>query len=310
MNRMNREEFDAFLHEQVTVQALDEAVFLTRKEGEGVQGLLTYTSGLTPALGFELVGFGVSNPNDLLVSALMVYSNYPRGFAVPIPAEILKELSANIPDVTYRQYIVDESVLDDETEAPSEDPMWVADGGYPILSDAELQVALTEATEKQSAEVRERIESVREQYRQKIEEFGWTVVGVFDAEGKQANFVYTVGLTNKELPELIVSGRLELDFLAQIANHFAQSMIGGGFSLRKLEKAFSLEDDTTYNLRMVQLDPVHALDRFLIQAQSILKKQVTAVCQIQISDASGKWPGEEGFEDKFQQLEVAPVIAS
>ena len=314
MNRMNGEEFAQYLETNVKVLVLDETTMLTR-DGKGVMGHLSYTTGLKDVFGYELLAFGAFDPEDLLASAKMIHANFPRGVAVEIPYELLKDLGmvkeggAVLPEVPYRQFVLDESALEDESEKPSSEPLWIADGGYPILTDEELQTKLTTELEAREKKQHDHIEAVRQQYREKIERFGYTMVGVFDHEGRQPNFVYTVGLTNKDLPELIISGRVDMDFLSQVTGHFAQLMIDDGFALRKLVNVFSLQDGSEHDIRMVEIDPVYAKTNYLVQAEPILKDQVKRVVQLQISDGAKKFFGEEGYDDKLGNIEFAPVIA-
>lgn len=306
---MSHEEFLHYACDQVKIHSIEEPTMLTRADDQASQGTLSFTSGLTPVLGFELVAFGVYDPEDLRSSATLIASNFPRGFPVDIPYALLKELSDQIPEATYKQYVVDESALENETEEVSDNPLWVADGGFPILTDAELQNELVSKMEQQTAQRHAGMEQVRENYRRMIEAYGFTVVAVFDPEHQQAPFLYSVGLTRKDLPEVIVSARLEGEFLHRIINHFGYEMIDQGFALRRMENMFTLTDDSSYDVRMVEVDPVHAKDRFLIQAEPILKEQVKRVVWVQISDENKRFPGDPDFNNKFGQSDIAPVIS-
>lgn len=155
----------------------------------------------------------------------------------------------------------------------------------------------------------EKYEAIRERYRAMIDQHGYTMVGVFDPEGKDVNFVYSVGFEHKDMPELVVGALFDSPDLASFVKHFASEALEHGHALRTKVDGITLEDDTSYDLRLVEVDPVYATEHVLVQASSILKRPVTRVCQIQISDAQKRWPGDDGFEDKFRQLFVGVVIA-
>lgn len=315
MKQQNDNEFmDALA--KVVVQVVEETVILNR-EGVGYEGILSYTSGLTPLLGYELVAFGTYDPQDLRASAQLIKAGYPRGLAVPIDTIILKEVHEDIPEANYRQYVVDESSLESDKEEITDAPVWVAEGGYPILSDGEMSLRLREAFEGDEKARHERMELGRQQYRAQIEEQGFTIIPIFDPSGEKPNFAYTVGLTHKGLPELIVGGQLDLQLLAQILHHMAHLSIEEGHALRVLPHVFDLTAEpeegtkitTNHGLRVVDVDPVYAQDRYLIQAAPILKEMVPRVSWVQISDGKGLYFGQEGFTDILNQPDIAPVIA-
>ncbi len=154
-----------------------------------------------------------------------------------------------------------------------------------------------------------RYEAVRENYRAMIEKFGFAKVGVFDPAGQTDSFIYTVGFEHKDMPELVIGAAFDVSDLSMFVDHFAHDALHEGHALRTKVDAFTLGDDSSYDLRLVEVDPVFATDRVLVQAESILKRPVTRVCQIQISDAQKRWPGEEGFDDKFRQMYVGSIIA-
>ena len=56
------------------------------------------------------------------------------------------------------------------------------------------------------------------QVRKIIAEAGWAVQGVFATEPGHVNFAYTVGLTERRLPELIATGAFRIEFLATLLN--------------------------------------------------------------------------------------------
>jgi len=73
-----------------------------------------------------------------------------------------------------------------------------------------------------------RLELVLQEVRAKIDEFGWEVTGVFPTESDRSGivpFVYTVGLTDKGRPELIMLADADLGTLAAGLNLFAALVV-------------------------------------------------------------------------------------
>lgn len=306
---ISREEFHERLRSDVQVRALDEAVILTRNGTEGVEGIFGYTVGLQDLIGFELVAFGAFDIEDIQSSALLIHSNFPRGVAIPIPMEIIRDLNADVPEADYRQYVVDESALEDENETVSEQPQWVAEGGFPILDDGELQAKLKEGLEAFDQARHAGMEFVRDGFRQKIRDYGHAIVGVFDPENAGNNYAYTVGLTKQKLPEFVITGAFSIEDLSRVLNHFAHQARDEGHALRTQVDGLTLSDDVKLDLRVVDVDPVYAVDRMLVQAPLILKEPVTRVAWVQFSDPQKRFPGDEGYENYVRQGEVSPVIA-
>lgn len=306
MEQISKEEFTEKL-KSVKVILVQDTVVMSSGEGT-VDGAFSYTEGLKDLLGYELVAYGAFDGDDMLASAEMIHANFPRGAAIEIPSKFIDDLDLGIPAGPYRQYILDESQLEDVTQAVGVDPCWTADGGYCLLTDEEMHEALKKEFGVAEKERFDNIEQARDRYRALIKENGFTMVGVFDPQGEESNYVYTAGLSLSDWPEYIVSGAFSMEDLSSFAGHMAQLTIKEGFALRKIENAFTVQD-SQHDVRVVEVDPVYAVTNYLIQAPLILKRQVKRVAWIQISDANKRFPGDEGFDNLFRQPVISTVIA-
>lgn len=308
MTRLTLEEFKARLMD-VAITHVDGQTILNHPGEPTFEGVLSYTNGLTDLVGYELVSFGAYDPEDLMGSAQLIFGHFPRGAALPIPYDMLLEANPEMPPGDYRQYFVDESALHDENEKVGEEPLWIPEGGYSLLPWSEVQTKLQEIVANQDVEQLRGIEQTRQLYRDAIEKNRMAIVAVFDPKEQVPNFAYTVGLTHKGLPELGISGLLDMDFLTSVVGHFATLELDEGHALRSMEKAFKLDTGSEHNLRLVEVDPVYATENYLKQAGPILKQAVTRVCQIQISDAAGRFDGDPLFDNQFRQAQFGPVIS-
>ncbi|WJJ55113.1 hypothetical protein [Xanthomonas phage RTH11] len=280
-------------------------------------GNLMFTEGLTEHIGVELVGFGSVSVSDLKGTAQLIFANYPRGGLVPVSSVVAPYIRAAVEagdlppqdDAQYFQYIVDESQLDEDVEAVSENPVWVPDGGNSLLDNPTLQAELKKYLDGLEKARYSRIEEVRQQYREQIFDNGFTVLPVFDNE-TSINFAYSIGLSLKDLPELGASGRFPLDVLSGFVAHFAELSLNEGHALRQHPNAFELETEPgSFGMRIVEVDPHNVVAHHFVQAPIILERPVGRVCWIQISDAAGNWPGDPDFDNKFDQIDFGPVIA-
>lgn len=312
MQNLSREALNAIV-EAAKYHLLPAMVVANYNNGQSVEGQLMFTEGLAEALGFELVGYGQPSVESLKASVVLIYGNFRRGAAIDVTEDVLPILMEQVPTfegmaTQYRQYVVDESALDGETEDVSGDPLWIPEGGQGLLEQQELVNQIGAILSEREKSIFDRMDLIRKQYREKIATFGYTMAGVFDP-GTPDIYIYSMGLSKKDLPELIVAGQLPMDGLQDFVAHFANKFLEEGFALEELKNVFTLDDDTAYSLRLVQVDPYAAVEGFLKQAPSVLEQVIGKVVWIQISDTEGRYPGDEGFDNKFNQPDIAPVIS-
>jgi hypothetical protein len=290
-------------------------------DDSGDEGAILYTEGLSSLLGFELISYGAGSPEDLVATATLHFVEADGAMLIDIPHSILTNISPEFSEhIVYKQGVINEQVLEGLVgENPIDVPTWTPDGNIPLIPNTEFNAILDTLKQPVDNElpIKQDIEAVRQRYRDLIEQHGHAVVGVFDDTGQRTNFAYTVGLTKQQLPEIIVSGRFELEDLHQFLSHFLDRLQTHGFAFHAQKDAFSIARDLEgksqgdlYDIRMVEIDPAPAVERYLIQAPAILRQPVPRVMQLQISDKSKRYPGDSDFVNEFEQDDVAPVIAS
>ncbi|WP_024794114.1 DUF4262 domain-containing protein [Tomitella biformata] len=120
----------------------------------------------------------------------------------------------------------------------------------------------------------------------KIAKHGWAVQGVFgDAETEAAPFAYTVGLTAKRLPELVIYG-LDVGLAGNIVNSAATQMIergefAAGQEVGRLIKRFD----------MVAIEVLLPID---LRVAAQIYGQVRAI-QLVWPDKEGRFPWQAGY---------------
>jgi Domain of unknown function (DUF4262) len=123
----------------------------------------------------------------------------------------------------------------------------------------------------------------------KVEKYGWVVQGVFGGVGPQ--FAYTVGLSGKHLPEVIVFG-LPMELAHQLLNIVAEQMIdGSGFSHGDLVHG-SLEDYPLVFIRVTDTSEHFGVANALYGQ---LDGPIQAL-QLIYPDAKSHLPWEEGYD--------------
>ncbi len=311
MKSISREDLAKVL-DAVKFHVVPGMVVANFKNGQSVEGQLMLTEGLAETFGYELVAYGHPTAEGLLASATLNANYFRRGVPVDVTGRITQILDTYLPELSgsakYSQFVIDESALDGETEDVSGEPVWVADGGQSLVDEEALVETLGKVMKERESSMFERIDLVRKQYREKIETYGFTMAGVFDPSGDDV-FIYTMGLTLKELPEVIVAAQLDADMLQDFVAHVAKKFMEDGVSLFEIKEVFTLVDDTTYNFRLVYVDPFVAAEQYLVQAGPVMGRAVEQVVWIQISDVDGRYPGDENFDNKFNQPTIATVIS-
>jgi hypothetical protein len=135
-----------------------------------------------------------------------------------------------------------------------------------------------------------------------IDRFGWMVQGVFptknDLLADPANsfpFAYTVGLTARRLPELIVAG-LPQDVAMEILNNAASRVVTDGFVLTGENYDDILEG---YACRFVPTDTARL---------SVARRLYLNVVAMQLlwPDNAARFPGEPGFQAELRP--VQPIL--
>lgn len=136
------------------------------------------------------------------------------------------------------------------------------------------------------------LQNVIDQMLGNIDEYGWGVIGVFDADPP---FTYSVGLTKIHLPEIFIAGRLHPISLQQTVNWVGHVMKSQGRAFRD-EELFKLDESSDLPLKAI-IGSDELKDHMGI-VHRIFGDQFDAV-QILLPDKSGKFPGQQGIDPKW-----------
>lgn len=135
--------------------------------------------------------------------------------------------------------------------------------------------------ERGSPEWHDRADEHLKTLQEMIKQYGWTVQGVFDAEGGPF-FSYTVGLTEAGLPELIVSGLGPQQGIV-VLNNAAKV-----HSREELEHGHTSEEIITVEMRVIDAP------RAEIGMATRLYGETARAVQIVWPDDEGLFPAQDG----------------
>jgi hypothetical protein len=132
-----------------------------------------------------------------------------------------------------------------------------------------------------------------------IDEYGQHVQGVF-GEGDILPFFYTIGLTEQELPELLLIGGFAPEDGAAVLNWLGEAM-------RERGRPFNDGEIMDWGGRL----PVKVVDagdearnEYVIQAGEFYQTDQVRVMQVLIPDTEGRFPGEPGCAEPFGSVPV------
>ena len=126
-----------------------------------------------------------------------------------------------------------------------------------------------------------------------INEVGWAVQGVFSTPDHPGpSFAYTIGLTAKGHPELIMSG-LPLKYLQGWLNIFAEKALNSPFGFAPGQR-IDLSDKKSFIVIEAPAAEVGIAE--LVYARPI------RVLQLVWHDKKGRWPTDPDYDDPPQNL--------
>jgi hypothetical protein len=139
-----------------------------------------------------------------------------------------------------------------------------------------------------------RLDEIRDDLAETIARRGYEVVNVF-GDAEIGGYSYTVGLTDRGLPELIMVG--------------FQTSLMQGLLRDSVPKADNLRDgDVLTGVATVPLGlrriPQEAADRFLLMAHTHYGRSVEAI-QLVIPDAAGRFPWQPGCDPLYIRYQSA-----
>lgn len=128
-----------------------------------------------------------------------------------------------------------------------------------------------------------------------VSEHGQQVVGIMD----DPQFCYTIGNAGLGLPELLIIGNLRTDLAMTVLNILGARQRMNGVALEE-----GLHDiEFTYPLKLVKA-PEYAKEQYTIQAGQHIGREDYEVLQVLICDEAGLFPGDEGCDPKYAELEL------
>jgi hypothetical protein len=148
-------------------------------------------------------------------------------------------------------------------------------------------------------------ESLRAELAGKIEKFGYTQLVIFPTEEDPdtVKFMYTIGLTKKGFPEILVSGNLTnqgaMDIIAEVASDLERN--NGQIEMGVRDDLFSVRVE----LRDVT-SPV-ARNEYVCQAVEMYGEQVRVI-QVVWADPNNFLPNEEGYDSAKCVQEFLPMV--
>ena len=139
--------------------------------------------------------------------------------------------------------------------------------------------------------------------RSRIELNGFTLIGVFGGPGP--DFVYSVGLTARGWPEVILIGSINPAFVEQILT----DLISSWFKAEKVilgdnPDMISFADGSSHALRVMEVNKVEALVNYGAQVLFFYPDQDVRFVQALWPDVNGRFPDEPGFK----RPETQPII--
>lgn len=135
-----------------------------------------------------------------------------------------------------------------------------------------------------------------------IEAHGFFIMGVFDPEGKQPPWAYTIGLhhTNPALSDAIVIG-LSFPQLEGTLRVIAHKMLEEGMVFEAGQTRTDLTE-SAYPCFFGAVDPTHYED-YVGQGINYYAEQSFPLLQCVWSDSQKQFPWQQGFEEKFRSLQ-------
>jgi hypothetical protein len=132
----------------------------------------------------------------------------------------------------------------------------------------------------------------------RIAKNGFTLVGVFDPEGKDPPFVYSIGLTQRGWPEVILITACMRPVTIEI---LLTDLIGRWFKDEKITMGDNpdlifMRDGSSHSMRVVEVDcNANVLEKYGCQVPIFFEESDIKFVQVLWPDPAGKFPDEEGY---------------
>lgn len=142
-----------------------------------------------------------------------------------------------------------------------------------------------------------------------IELRGYTFIGVFDPEGLNPSFAYSIGLTGRNWPEVLLVGNMNPEVIEIILTDLIEGWKKQGEVVMGDNPGLIVfRDGSEHALRVVEVDTDAVLKDYGCQVPNWFEREQIKFVQVLWPDTSGKYPDEPGYsaDAKMQQ----PIIKS
>jgi hypothetical protein len=130
-----------------------------------------------------------------------------------------------------------------------------------------------------------------------IARFGFTFVGVFDPMKPTPPFVYSIGMTAKNMPEVLMIGGFHPHIAERIlADVLAHWQVHGPTTEGLMPNMIRFKDASLHPLKMRLIEnALPVVDEYVIQAQQFYTRDDIRVVQVLWPDTNGVFPDEPGY---------------
>lgn len=133
-----------------------------------------------------------------------------------------------------------------------------------------------------------------------IERVGWHVQGVGGCEKEKTPcFAYTVGLCTKGKPELILSG-MPFEVLLHYINHISLDMVNDDKEVKAGDILYGYLPQEEHAFAVLEVNEEQYEEHMTI-TEAIFGEEDDVITPLQLvwCDTNGKFPWDDGFEERF-----------
>lgn len=143
------------------------------------------------------------------------------------------------------------------------------------------------------------------QLKANIARVGYTFVGVFDPDGKDPNFAYSIGLTERGWPEVLLIGNINPAFIEILLTDLIEGWIKAGeVKLGDNPDLIAFADGSSHAMRVVEVDWEEAVTFYGCQVPFFYPDRDIKFVQALWPDKAGVFPDEEGYN----VIMVQPIV--
>lgn len=138
---------------------------------------------------------------------------------------------------------------------------------------------------------------------------GFTYIGVFDPEGKDPTFVYSLGNTERGWPELILIGNMNMRTTEALLNQIQEVWQGENKPvLGDIPNMIVFQDGTEHPLRLVEVDAAATIKQYAYQVQHFYPDVPHRFVQVLWPDKNGRFPNDAQYDHTVRQPQL-PVVS-